>query len=294
MVPVVSIDQLPRLPDRPRDGHKGTFGRVLVVAGSADYAGATILCGRAALRGGAGLVQVAVPAPIHQVVAQAEPCCITAALPATTDGTFSALALRPLLPLVEAADVVACGPGLGQGLGVSFLVEALLKSVAKPLVLDADGLNAWARLPHDAEGLGRQAPLICTPHPGEMRRLDPRVPLCREQQAAEFAQRRNCTVVLKGQATVVTDGKRLYRNTTGNPGMGTGGSGDVLTGLIAALLGQGLEPFSAAQLGVYLHGLAGDLAAERIGEVSLIATDLIDFLPEAFLRHRQEKIQGNS
>ena len=157
-------------------------------------------------------------------------------------------------------------------------------TIPKPLVLDADGLNV---LQGDTAPLrGRSAPLILTPHPGEFARLVrtdvPAVLAQREELATRFAAEHGLVLVLKGHATLVTDGLRFYRNTTGNAGMATGGTGDVLTGLIAALVGQGLEAFAAAQLGVYLHGLAGDLAREDLGEVSLIAIDLLDYLPRAF------------
>lgn len=279
------VSGLPALPPRPRAGHKGTFGRVLVVAGSADYSGAAVLCGKGALRGGAGLVQAAVPACIRPVVAAGEPCYVTAALPDTESGHLAAAAVQPLLKLAEAADVVALGPGLGQSRDVTLLVALLLEKIARPVVLDADGLNALARMLETPLPLSRAAPLICTPHPGEFERLEPKKEGGREERAMRFAQSLPCLLVLKGQGTIVTDGVKVYRNATGNPGMATGGTGDVLTGLIAALVGQGLGPFEAAQLGVHLHGRAGDLAAERLGEVSLVATDVIDHLPLAFREH---------
>jgi ADP-dependent NAD(P)H-hydrate dehydratase len=276
---------LPVLPPRPRDSHKGTFGRVLVVAGSADYSGAAILCGKGALRGGAGLVQVAVPRPSRPIVAAGDPCYITAGLAATEAGALSANCLQDVLTLAEAANVVAIGPGLGQSGDVTLLVTLLLERIAKPVVLDADGLNALALVLATGLPSGRSAPLICTPHPGEFARLDPDGEGSREERAQRFAQKLSCILVLKGHQTLVTDGQAVYHNSTGNPGMATGGAGDVLTGLIAALLGQGLAPFAAAQLGVYLHGLAGDLAAMELGEVSLVATDVVDYLPKAFQLH---------
>jgi NAD(P)H-hydrate epimerase len=188
-----------------------------------------------------------------------------------------------LTELLRINDTAAVGPGLGQGEGTTACVHAALKSPIA-LVLDADGLNV---LRGETIVLrNRLAPLVLTPHPGEFARLirsdAAKVQARREESATAFAAEHNLVLVLKGQATLVTDGKRLYRNTTGNPGMATGGTGDVLTGLIAALLGQGLDAFAAAQLGVYLHGLAGDLARDALGEVSLIATDLIEYLPRAF------------
>jgi NAD(P)H-hydrate epimerase len=275
---------LPTLPPRPADSNKGTFGRVLIVAGSRGMSGAAVLAGGGALRGGAGLVRLAVPEGILPIVAAANPCYLTAPLPQDEHGQISEHALEVILDLVKANDVIALGPGLGRSAEISALVSTLLQSVPVPLVLDADGLNA---LQHQTDRLkGRTAPLILTPHPGEFARLVdgdvPSVQSRREELAVRFAADHGVVLVLKGHGTVVTDGRRVYRNPTGNPGMATGGTGDVLTGLVAALLGQKLELFAAAQLGVHLHGLAGDLARDELGEVSLIASDLLDYLPRAF------------
>jgi NAD(P)H-hydrate epimerase len=209
-------------------------------------------------------------------------------LPQDSEGRLSEHALPGVLSLARSSTVLAAGPGLGRSPALSALLAGLLPQIEVPLVLDADGLNAFAEHP---ERLRRhRAPLILTPHPGEFGRLvglDARgVQAQREELAVRFALATGAVLVLKGHVTLVTDGKRLYRNQTGNPGMATAGSGDVLTGLTAALLGQGLEPFAAAQLGVYLHGLAGDLARDDLGEASLIASDLLSYLPRAFLRHR--------
>jgi NAD(P)H-hydrate epimerase len=283
--PPESVSQLPALPPRPADSNKGTFGRVLVVAGSTGLSGAAVLCGSAALRGGAGLVRVAVPREILPQVAAGNPCYTTAPLPHDEQGRLAAAAEAELLALAQSNDVVACGPGLGCSPAVTGLVEALLARPPTPLVLDADGLNA---LEGRADRLrGRGAPLLVTPHPGEFARLlgcdTATVQAQRQERAVRFAAEHGLVLVLKGHRTVVTDGRRVYVNLTGNPGMGTAGSGDVLTGLLAALLGQHLEPFAAAQLGVYLHGKAGDLARDAVGEVSLVASDLLEFLPPAFL-----------
>ncbi len=284
-----SITELPKLSPRPRDGHKGTFGHVLVVAGSQGMSGAAVLCGTAALRGGAGTVQVAVPAGIQPVVATGQPCVTTAGLPETDCGQVAANALPELLSLSARADAVAIGPGLGAGAAVGWVVRGLLERSSIPIVLDADGLNALAPLKNN-ELIRPDKPTVLTPHPGELARLvgksTPEVLRERETQAIGFAREQRLVLVLKGANTLVTDGRRLYVNRTGNPGMATGGSGDVLTGLIAALLGQKLEPFAAAQLGVYLHGLAGDLARDDLGEEGLIATDLLSWLPKAFVKHR--------
>jgi NAD(P)H-hydrate epimerase len=246
--------------------------------------GAAVLCASAALRGGAGLVTLAVPEGILPSVAGANPCYMTAPLPEDSTGRLNGSALTPLAALIQDRDVAAIGPGLGQGKGPAQLVPAVLDQTTRPLVLDADALNILAA---NLEVLRRHpGRLILTPHPGEFARLTgttiAEVQARREDYAVRFAAEYGVVLVLKGHQTVVTDGRQVYLNTTGNPGMATGGTGDVLTGLIAALLGQGLDRFAAAVLGVHLHGLAGDLARDDLGEVSLLATDLLAYLPRAF------------
>jgi NAD(P)H-hydrate epimerase len=281
---VEDVVSLPVLPPRPADSNKGDFGRVLVVAGSRGMSGAAILCASAALRGGAGLVRLAVPQEIVPIVASANPCYMTASLPQDEQGRIAARAEAELLALARANDVVALGPGLGQSPHLAGLAAALITQTRVPLVIDADGLNNL----RDRTDLlrGRPAPLVLTPHPGEFARLlrsdVATVQAARRDLAVRFAAEHGVVLLLKGHGTLVTDGRRVYTNRTGNPGLATGGTGDVLTGLVAALLGQGLEPFAAAQLGAYLHGLAGDLARDQLGEVSLIAIDLLDYLPQAF------------
>lgn len=283
------VTALPALAPRPLDSNKGTFGRILVLAGSRGMAGAGILCASAALRGGAGLVRLAVPDEVLPQVAAANPCYLTAGLPQDAHGLLSAFAEEPLLDLAKTKHVLAVGPGLGVSSAITNLVFALLARVPIPLVLDADGLNAV--LNNTQKLQGHLGPLILTPHPGEFARLVQAdiatVQDYRQELAVCFALEHDVVLVLKGHRTIVTDGRRVYHNTTGNAGMATGGTGDVLTGLIAALLGQGLQPFAAAQLGVYLHGLAGDLARDEVGEISLIATDLLTYLPRAILRHQK-------
>jgi ADP-dependent NAD(P)H-hydrate dehydratase len=275
---------LPTLPPRRLDSHKGDYGRVLIVAGSRGMSGAAVLAGTAALRGGAGLVRVAVPEPIASTVAAGNPCYMTAPLAQADDGKFSAAAITPLLELIEPSDIVAVGPGLGRSAAITEIVRTLVRDVNGPLVLDADALNVLAD--HRDELRNRSVPAVMTPHPGEFARLigsdTASVQANRATLATRFAKDFKAVVVLKGHGTVVTDGTQVYVNSTGNPGMASGGSGDVLTGLTAALLGQGLKPFAAVQLAVYLHGLAGDLARDRLGEVSLIATDILEQLPAAF------------
>ncbi|MBV9122319.1 MAG: NAD(P)H-hydrate dehydratase [Planctomycetes bacterium] len=283
MPPLEVVTQTPRLAPRAADSNKGSFGRVLVVAGSRGMSGAGVLCATGALRGGAGLVRLAVPEGILPIVASANPCYLTAPLPEDSQGRLSRQAEEEVLSLAQANTVMALGPGLGRSEELTALVLTLLSRVSLPLVLDADGLNALQG--HTDQLRNRPGPLIMTPHPGEFACLAgtdiPTVQAHRQELAGNFAAAHGVILVLKGQGTIVTDGHGVYQNTTGNPGMATGGTGDVLTGLIAALVGQGLEPFGAAQLGVHLHGLAGDLARDDLGEVSLIASDLLDYLPRA-------------
>lgn len=283
------VTSLPRLEPRPPESHKGDFGRAVLVGGSRGMSGAIALAGMSALRGGAGLVRLAVPDPCLETVAQFEPSYMTQALPSDDRGRLSLAAWEPLLESVVDATCVALGPGVGRSRDIEMLVSRLYRHFVQPMIVDADGLNALAAVP---EVWGANAgPRILTPHPGEFRRLFGATARDRneqEEQASEFARRVGAVVVLKGSRTLVTDGRRVYRNATGNPGMATGGSGDVLTGLVAALVCQGLEPFEAAQLGVYLHGLAGDWAAAEVGQVSLIATDLIRCLSHAFLSYQRE------
>lgn len=279
---------LPRVGPRAPDSHKGQFGLVLVVGGSRQMSGAAALAGMAALRGGAGLVRVAVPDVCQATVAAIEPSYMTVALPSDRRGRIAYSALGAIRRWADTATVVACGPGLDRSLGLECLVAALYCELAKPAVFDADGLNALACRP---EVLARPGgPRVLTPHPGEFARLVGRSRLSADERrglAVECAARWHAVVVLKGHGTLVTDGQRSWTNTTGNPGMATGGSGDVLTGLIAALVAQGLEAFDAARLGVFLHGLAGDLAAEQLGQEALIARDLVQFLPAAFVEYRR-------
>jgi ADP-dependent NAD(P)H-hydrate dehydratase len=283
------VTDVPQLSPRPLDSNKGMYGHVLIVAGSRGMSGAAVLCASAALRGGAGLVRVAVPENVLPLVASANPCYMTAPLPQDTDGRLSAAALPQLLELVRGNSIAEIGPGLGQSGELGDMLAFVLEQTTTPLVLDADALNA---LVGRLSALRKhQGPIVLTPHPGEFARLlgcdIPTVQARRQELASEFARTHGVIVALKGHGTVVTDGERVYVNKTGNPGMASGGTGDVLGGLIAALLGQQLEPFAATQVGVYLHGLAGDLAREQVGEVSLIASDLLEFLPRAFQRHGQ-------
>ncbi|MBM4071569.1 MAG: NAD(P)H-hydrate dehydratase [Planctomycetes bacterium] len=277
--------ELPKLPPRSPDGHKGDYGRILVIAGSRGMSGAAVLCGSAALRGGGGLVRLAVPHDILPIAAAGNPCYMTVPLSQDGDGRIHLSALEEVQRLVAENDVIALGPGLGRSADLDRLVVDLLRNTSKPMVVDADALNALSR---DVAALKNHAgPIVITPHPGEFARLlgttIPAVQGERRDNAARFAADNGVIVVLKGRGTIVTDGRQWFENTTGNPAMATGGTGDVLTGLIAALLGQGLEPFAAAQLGVHVHGLAGDLVRDELG-IGLCASDLLDFLPHALRR----------
>ena len=279
------VRAVPKLPRRPRDAHKGDFGRVLVVGGSVGMVGAPALTANAALRSGAGLVKIACPACAQQTIAGLAPCATSVALPSSSNGLIAATAQPALARLVGEHDVVAFGPGLGRSAGLRKLLTTLLAVPGKPVVIDADGLNNLAQL--KSWPARCKANVVVTPHPGEMQRLlggadvspDPKQ---RRAVAVAYATATGAVCVLKGKGTVVTDGRRIYVNDTGNPGMATAGSGDVLTGIVAALLGQGLSPFDAAVAGVHVHGRAGDVAAKRTGEIGLVATDLIDSLPAAF------------
>ena len=277
--------ELPRLPERVAEGHKGHYGLALIVGGSRGMAGAAALAGMAALRGGAGLVRLAIPDACLDTIAAFEPSYMTLPLASDRRGRISLDALPQIFEQAERATAVAVGPGLGRSLGLDTIVARLYENLKIPMVLDADGLNGLAaRL----DRLGRPAgPRVLTPHPGEFERLagvKPRAEKERIAEAARLAKRLSAVVVLKGHRTVIADGERTAVNTTGNPGMATGGSGDVLTGLITSLICQNLASFEAARLGVYLHGLAGDIAAESLGQESLTARDLVTTLPGAFRR----------
>jgi ADP-dependent NAD(P)H-hydrate dehydratase len=283
------IETIPKLKPRAVDGHKGDYGKVCIIAGSLGMSGAAALAGRAALRAGAGLVRVATPKSVLPIVAAIEPSFTTIALPEDGNGRISAKAINIILETVSENDVVAFGPGVGISGALRSILETLLEQESLRLVIDADGLNNLACIKNWRARL--KAKLILTPHPGEMKRLwsglmRQELPADRQEQALQLSQRTNAIIVLKGAGTVVTDGEKVYINKTGNPGMATAGSGDVLTGIITALLGQGLSDFDAAVLGVYIHGLAGDIATEKFGQVSLMTTDIIDSLPDAFLRYR--------
>ena len=261
------------LPRREREAHKGDFGRVYILAGSVGYTGAPVFAANAAVRTGSGLVFLGVPETIWNVVAVR--CSEAMPHPLKMDSGEVLKRMRP-------CDAVLVGPGLGLDAGE--LVREIVPRLERPLVLDADGLNALAG--HTELLNERNAPTVLTPHEGEFARLAGcTLPVERRPEAAsDFAKAHGCVVVLKGHRTVTAspDG-RVWINTTGNPGMAKGGSGDVLAGMVLSLIGQGFEPAESAAMAAYLHGRAGDLAAERLGEYSMTPTDLLGELPRAMM-----------
>jgi hydroxyethylthiazole kinase-like uncharacterized protein yjeF len=258
------------LPRRERDSHKGTYGHVLLIGGSVGYTGAIAMAARAALRSGAGLVSVLTPAEVYPIVAQT---CGPEAMVHPFKNLETLIVDFPMH--WKKITAVLIGPGLGQS---PALIEQLLKNCTVPLVLDADALCVTLE-----KITAAKCPVVLTPHPGEFKRLFGSPVTDRWTQAREAAQKTGKTIVLKGSGTVIADpGKKLAINMTGNPGMATGGSGDVLAGLLTGLLGQGMKPFNAVMTAVYLHGLAGDIAAHDFTQSSLTANDIIEALPDAF------------
>ena len=268
---------------RPDDAHKGMMGTLLSVCGSYGMAGAGLLSCRAALRSGVGLVKWALPNSLYPIAAASVPESVFLPLKESVDGRISADNADFLLS--QSADALLLGCGLSLCGETKELVQRLVTRSEKPMVLDADALNALA----DDPGLLKyaKAPVIITPHPAEMGRLlgcsAAEVNLDRAKTARGFAARYNAVTVLKGAGTVIAapDGRTLI-NRTGNSGMATGGSGDVLAGICASFLAQGKKPFDCAAAAVYVHGLAGDLAAERLGKISMLPSDIINELPNAF------------
>jgi hydroxyethylthiazole kinase-like uncharacterized protein yjeF len=285
-----SPPDLPRLPPRRRDASKRDHGRVVVVGGATGMAGAPALSAMAALRSGAGLVELLVPEPVAVIAAGFDPCVMTRGLPAGPDGTFAAAALAEIGRRAAAADVVAVGPGLGRADDVASIVSRLWCELEHPAVFDADALWALARSSR-ADLAAHAGPRLLTPHAGEMLRLLGQEPSsdrgrdrpALERDAARLAAEIDAVVLLKGPATLVVDaaGRRTH-NETGNPGMATAGTGDVLTGVAAALAAQGLALRDAARLAAWLHGRAGDAAADDLGPVSMTAGDLLARLHVAF------------
>lgn len=280
------VSSLPQIPAHSDEAHKGDFGRALIVAGSKGMSGAACLAGVAAMRGGAGLVTVAVPESILNIVAGYEPSYLTLSLAEDDHGRVQQAAAHQLALALPQQSAVGVGPGLGQSASLLELVVELYNTIPVPSVFDADALNLLAKRSYLLKRVPEAPARILTPHVGEFARLTSltieEIQENRTQVAAEFAKQHQIIVVLKGSNTVVTDGTRVAINTTGNSGMATGGTGDVLTGVITALLAQGMPAFDAAQLGVHVHGLAGDLAAEESSRPGLIASDLLHFLGRAW------------
>ncbi|MFA5356030.1 MAG: NAD(P)H-hydrate dehydratase [Candidatus Omnitrophota bacterium] len=281
----------PLLRRRP-DAHKGDFGHIFILAGSLRYSGAALLCAGAAMRSGAGLVTLGIPESIAHPIIKIKPReVMLLPLPATRGGAFGLRGYQKIKDFVKkGADIMVVGPGLTSNGSALALARKVISRIGKPMVIDADGLNALAG--HLGLLAAKRRALyakVLTPHPGEMSRLTgisaKKIQSDRKGIAGEFARKYKVTVVLKGHNTVVADQEgRVHINNSGNPGMATAGSGDVLTGMIAALLGQGLSPFEASKYAVYLHGSAADLAAEEKTEIGLIASDIIDKIPEAIKR----------
>lgn len=264
------------LPDRRIDAHKGDFGRILLLCGSRGYTGAAALAAMGALRSGAGLVYLAVPESIYAIEATKLNEAIVLPLP-DQDGKLSIDALPQILKLLPNMDAVLFGPGWGQSEGNFLIAKEILETFEGAVVVDADGINVIAK--HMDIVRERKASTIFTPHPGEFARMGGDNTLDRQVAAESFARDFGCILLLKGHNTVITDGCRMYVNPTGNPGMAVGGSGDVLTGIIASLIGQGIDPLEAAACGAWLHGAAGDICAQEIGQYGMLPTDMVEALP---------------
>jgi NAD(P)H-hydrate epimerase len=264
------VTEVPKLPPRISDSHKGTFGKLFVVAGSVGMAGAAVLCARAAMRSGVGLVRVGLPEPL------------VATFPLSVPEAMTFLAIPgDIKKQLGDADAVVIGPGLSTNAPTMALVQAVLNHSTVPILIDADALNVLAPLTKE---LSCQAPLVLTPHPGEAARLlDTTTALVQADRKAAITalcQQSGALVVLKGKGTLVSDGHRCFETGTGNPGMASGGSGDVLSGLLGALLARGLDPFDAACLAVHVHGRAGDRARDTLGENGMVASDIVDAIAQ--------------
>ncbi len=295
---------LPKLVSRGDNTHKGNCGRVFVLAGSPGMTGAAYLCSKGALRSGSGLVTLGIPKSLNPIMEVKLTCVMTHPLPETQASTLSYKGRNEILKLCEASDVVALGPGLSQEPETRDLILWLIATLDQTMVIDADGINALAGSIDTLEKIKRD--VVLTPHPGEMARLlhldsTKDVQKDRLNVATRFVEsvnstlenNKSVTLVLKGNETIVAGSDKVYVNHTGNPGMATAGAGDVLAGIIVSLIGQGMGIFDAAQLGVYIHGVAGDIASRNKGEVSMIATDILNYLPDAFLHYRREKNNGS-
>lgn len=270
------------LPDRPEAGHKGTFGHVFILAGSRGFTGAAKLASWAAGRSGVGLVTVGIPEPLADPVAASLLEAMSLSLPATKAGSFGFRGVELAIEFASTKQAVVLGPGISQEPGTQRFVQTFVPQCATPLLIDADGLNCLSRRPTVIDQAS--APLVLTPHPGEMARLCSRttgdIQADRTGAALEFASRYGCVVILKGKNTVIASGDgRCYINPTGNPGLATGGTGDVLAGLAGGLMAQGLAGFDAAALAAYVHGRAADLVAEKRTSRGMLARDVVEAIP---------------
>lgn len=264
------------LPDRNPWGHKGNFGKLLLLCGSRGYTGTAFFAAMGALRSGAGLVFLGVPESIYGIEAVKLNEPVIFPLP-DAGGRLSADAVPEILTRLPQMDAVLVGPGLGQSEGTLAVVRAVLENAQCPVVVDADGINVLSA--HRDLLRGRKLPTILTPHDGEFARLGGVIGEDRMSAAAALAEELGCVVLLKGHETCITDGTDGYINPTGNPGMAVGGSGDVLAGVITALLGAGLPPLEAAACGAWLHGAAGDRCAAELGQYGMLPTDMLSALP---------------
>ena len=276
--------------NRKPNTHKGDYGHLLILAGSVGMSGAACLAAEAALRTGCGLVTLGVPAGINNIVERKLTEVMSVPLPQTRQKTISLKALPEIYSILNKKSALVIGPGLSTNKQTKELVLKLLPKIKIPTIIDADALNAVS---HDVFVLKKsKAHIVITPHPGEMARLigtnSKTIQKTRKVVAKTFANKYNVTVVLKGHNTVVAHPhKNLYINNTGNPGMATAGSGDVLSGIIGSFLAQGMNSFDAAKSAVFLHGVSGDIAAKDIGEVSLIAGDILKNIPKAIKKYNK-------
>lgn len=264
------------LPDRDPFGHKGSFGRILLLCGSRGYTGAAYLSAMGALRSGAGLTFLGVPESIYGIEAVKLNEPVVFPLP-DSGGMLSETAVPEILERLPRMDAVLIGCGLGISPATETVVKTVLENAECPVIVDADGITLLKA--HKDILRGRKYPTILTPHDGEFLRIGGTIGQDRMISAADFAREHNCILLLKGHRTCITDGVAHYRNTTGNPGMAVGGSGDVLSGIIVSLLGQGVAPLEAAACGAWLHGAAGDLCASELGQYGMLPTDMLNVLP---------------
>ena len=288
---MVKIDVLSH---RKLNTHKSDYGHIFILAGSLGFTGAAVLCANSAMRAGAGLVTLGIPESLYPIAAKRVFLeAMVKPLPETKAQALSLGAYKKIFDFANKVDVLVIGPGLSRNVSTQKLVRKIISNINKPMVIDADALNALAkhlnvfRIPYPVSRIP-----ILTPHPGEFSRLIGKPAGCiqknREKLAKSFANNYNVTLVLKGNKTIVASpDKKNYVNKTGNPGMATAGSGDCLAGMIAALLGQGMSSFEAAKSGVYLHGLAGDLAAKEKTQAGMIASDIIEKIPEAIKKYNR-------